>query len=246
MTLRAIGTRLKNLLPGRSSAASSVAMGAYLNEIASDALFELLRAQGYTALAVEPETADTPRARPLSCVIVEDDAVDRMRLRNLLAATGVDMAIHEFDTIAGARAHLAEKTADVILLDHLLPDGVGIDLAHELIVDSRLRGSGIAMITGAAIDGDEGDVPILSKTDLSADALTGVVEKARSSRTRNAAPLAPLPDQVRESFERLLSELEAGRAALGRGDDAAALESLRRAASEARALKPLLPLTEAA
>ncbi|WOI57926.1 response regulator [Palleronia sp. LCG004] len=243
MRLSDIGSRLKRLLTGSGSSRQTVAMGAYLNAIASDALYDLLKSQGYTALALEPAEDQATPGRPLTCVIVEDSAFDRMHLRRLLRSANSGMTILEFETIATARAYLATGPADIVLLDHLLPDGVGMDLAHELIKDIRLRGAGIAMITGAPVDSADGEVPVLAKADLSAASLSGVVAKARTGRSQGGgeAGSLSLPEEAVEILERLIVNLDAGRQALEQGDHEVAHNRYRKSVEDVLALKKHVP-----
>lgn len=231
--------RLRATFGGRRTRQQTVAMGAYLNEIASDALFDLLKSQGYTAVALGSEAEAPDAGRPLTCVIVEDNAFDRMHLRRLLASMKSDMTIKEFETIAAARAYLVENPADIVLLDHMLPDGIGMDLAQELIRDTRLRGAGIAMITGAPIESSDPDVPVLQKSGLTTAAISSVVAKVRraqhgiqipASRMRSDTETIQLLDQVIERLEDGLGELEIG-------NQTNALSAFRNAAADGQALR---------
>jgi CheY-like chemotaxis protein len=74
--------------------------------------------------------------RPAVILHVEDDPTNRALLRAVLARApepAVRAArLHEAQDLAAARAFLADRTPDVILLDVRLPDGSGLDLAREL------------------------------------------------------------------------------------------------------------------
>lgn len=67
-----------------------------------------------------------------SVLIVDDDALLRARLRALLARAAPEARCLEADTLAGARARLADAVLDTVLLDVGLPDGSGLDLLPSL------------------------------------------------------------------------------------------------------------------
>jgi len=73
--------------------------------------------------------------RSATILIVEDEAVNRALLRAILvrddSARG-SATIVEATCLAEARARLAERRFDIVLLDVRLPDGNGLDLAREL------------------------------------------------------------------------------------------------------------------
>ena len=71
--------------------------------------------------------ASAPAARVL---LVDDDPVMARLIVPLLHATGYSDVQH---VITGAEALPAARTADIILLDHQLPDGSGIDLLPRLL-----------------------------------------------------------------------------------------------------------------
>jgi CheY-like chemotaxis protein len=68
-------------------------------------------------------------ARPL-ILAVEDDARNVALLRAILERAGYELAIE--GSLAEARAWLAHRRPDLVLLDIGLPDGSGLELADEL------------------------------------------------------------------------------------------------------------------
>ncbi len=72
----------------------------------------------------------------LSVLLVEDEPANRALVRAIVArADCVDLGVvrlHEVGTIAEARAFLAARTVDAVLVDVRLPDGSGLDLVAEL------------------------------------------------------------------------------------------------------------------
>lgn len=65
------------------------------------------------------------------CLLVEDSDFDQRRIAHLLArGTQVELTIVR--TIAEARGAIARTRFDLILLNNLLPDGLGVDFAAEI------------------------------------------------------------------------------------------------------------------
>src|ERR1051325_7303440 len=80
-----------------------------------------------------------------SALVVDDDAGFRESLALLVARTGCQ--VREAASLAEARERLAESGADVILVDHGLPDGSGIELLHDEAIAANSEG---IVITGNA------------------------------------------------------------------------------------------------
>jgi len=91
-----------------------------------------------------------PTERPhsggqFSCLLVDDDAgLAGMFARLVSEEGGEPFACH---TIAAARARLAQKSFDLVILDNCLPDGTGYEFYSHLVW--RSPGSVVVMITGA-------------------------------------------------------------------------------------------------
>lgn len=69
----------------------------------------------------------------LSILLIEDDEVDRMRVRRFLKEGPVSWArVDEAETLAKGRAKLACNLYDCVLLDLHLPDGNGMDFLRSL------------------------------------------------------------------------------------------------------------------
>ncbi len=77
---------------------------------------------------------------------VEDDARNAALLRAVLEPAGFRMLFA--DSLASARAELAQATPDLVLLDVGLPDGNGLDLARELRASART--ATVPIITASA------------------------------------------------------------------------------------------------
>jgi DNA-binding NtrC family response regulator len=86
----------------------------------------------------------------LSILIVDDQESIRLSLSRYLGSEGY--AVQEASTLAEARGIVASRRFDAILLDHVLPDGNGVEWIRELRETSP--DAAIIVITGA------GDIPL--------------------------------------------------------------------------------------
>ncbi|MBP0481784.1 response regulator [Sagittula salina] len=131
-----------------------------------------------------PATARLAQATgsPGSCLVVDDDSFDRRLLRRCLGRDRSDMETFEVENIAAARAFLAERTPDLILLDHRLPDGLGADFARELRADPALSETMVCVITSIDTRLLDPDVPSLSKDSLTPQSLHGMIERFLAER----------------------------------------------------------------
>jgi CheY-like chemotaxis protein len=97
---------------------------------------------------------DGTGARLLDVLLVEDEALNRALVTAILARTAdarlAASVVREAASLATARAALADRAPDLLLLDVQLPDGSGLDLATELRAQpSRQRPVIIALTAGA-------------------------------------------------------------------------------------------------
>ena len=76
-------------------------------------------------------------------LVVDDDPNTRSSMAELVAREGFTVATA--GSLAEARARLAERVPDVLLLDLVLPDGSGMDLFPELEMATE-----VVLITGHA------------------------------------------------------------------------------------------------
>ncbi len=87
-----------------------------------------------TALVPPPPASASPSTRA-RVLLVEDDRASRAAMRFAMSNQGFD--ILEAPRLSDARRLLAEGKVDLVVVDGLLPDGLGVDLIKEL----RARGS---------------------------------------------------------------------------------------------------------
>ena len=140
-------------------------------------------------------------------LVVDDDADNREMLAQVVVGEGYTVA--QADSLRTARAQLARRTPDVILVDLHLPDGDGIVLAREL---ERPLATDIVLVTGhasldSAIEGLRlGASDYLTKP-INVDRLTQFLRRqprtsdleAGDRRTaRRAAPGRPLRPPARQ------------------------------------------------
>jgi PAS domain S-box-containing protein len=85
-------------------------------------------------------------ATPLSLLIVDDDALDRMAVRRALIAGDLKMTLAEAEDGASAQAAIANGPFDCILLDYQLPGTDGLEVLRTL----RMAGvrTPVIMLTG--------------------------------------------------------------------------------------------------
>ena len=82
----------------------------------------------------------------LSLLLVEDDRADALLVEELIADTGVDIAVVWAESMADAQKQLAVARPDCVLLDMNLPDATGLDALDRITQrDSTLP---IVVLTG--------------------------------------------------------------------------------------------------
>src|SRR5262245_36168986 len=103
-------------------------------------------------------------------LIVEDDPNSLEALAELVAREGFTTSTAA--SLKDARGVMAEKNADVLLIDLVLPDGSGIDLLTEL---PAVSGPQVVLITGHA----SVDTAVQSMRMGACDYLTKPIDVAR-------------------------------------------------------------------
>ncbi|WP_299563998.1 response regulator [uncultured Sulfitobacter sp.] len=81
-------------------------------------------------------------------LIVEDQRFDRMRLKRLCTALEFNTHIAEADTLSAMLDHLNKDRFDLVLLDHNLPDGTGLQGVEMIRANPANRHAATIMITG--------------------------------------------------------------------------------------------------
>lgn len=71
-----------------------------------------------------------PSPRPV-CLLIEDSDFDLKRFERILGAS-IPMDVYVATNLEHARRHLARSPINLIILDNMLPDGLGVDFATEL------------------------------------------------------------------------------------------------------------------
>lgn len=86
-------------------------------------------------------------ARTPVCLIVDDETVDRVRMRRILATQHPAPVVKTASTLAEARRQLASRSVSLLFLDNMLPDGVGADFLSELADSADWRAVPVVMVS---------------------------------------------------------------------------------------------------
>jgi CheY-like chemotaxis protein len=118
----------------------------------------------------------------LRVLIVDDSASFSAAARDLLARQGLDV-LELASTIAEALGHVSDLQPDVILVDINLGGESGFDFARRMAEDGHGRSSSVILMSSHA-EADFADliaendaVGFLAKSELSADAIRGILEQ---------------------------------------------------------------------
>ncbi|MBI2424150.1 MAG: response regulator [Candidatus Hydrogenedentes bacterium] len=93
------------------------------------------------------ELQRTPPAQDeiaLRILVIDDDAVDRIALVKTAAATRCVASVESVGHLRAARDRMLQPGIDLILLDHDLPDGVGLSIIEQAME----LGISVVLITG--------------------------------------------------------------------------------------------------
>ena len=88
-----------------------------------------------------------------SVLVIDDDEVFRALARRILADCGLTVA-GEAESVAAARAAVAELRPQAMLVDVMLPDGDGATLAREL---AALPWAPRVLLTSSSVDAADGE-----------------------------------------------------------------------------------------
>lgn len=128
-----------------------------------------------------------PPTEIASILIVDDHRFDRSRLRRMCGNLGFSTHVDEADSLDTLRDRLKKDRFDLILLDHHLADGTGLEGFDIIRADTVNHSAATVMVTGT----EQPDVAVnafkrgirdyLSKEDLSLDKLRQVALSAMES-----------------------------------------------------------------
>lgn len=167
----------------------------------------LLQDRPTPADLLETPLNDLSEEPTVSILVVDDDDVDRQRLRRLTANLDLPVEVIEASDIAGMRDCLDGKSFDVILIDYRLTLGDGIE-ALKLVRDhpenrsaATIMVAGDAQLDVAVSAFKSGCDDFVAKMDLDAASLRNAVFEALSKTARAAMAehdidLARLTDRV--------------------------------------------------
>lgn len=147
-----------------------------------------------------------------SILIVDDQRFDRRRLRGLCAALPFTTQIVEASSLAALRSTLTKDRFDLILLDHHLTDGTGLEGVEHIRADRTNKDAAVVMITGT----EQTDVAVqalkmgfsdyLTKEELNEQTLTRAaitaLQKAQLGRSADSATAQASSDASIHSFSR--------------------------------------------
>jgi PAS domain S-box-containing protein len=147
---------------------------------------------------------------PLSLLIVDDDALDRLAVRRALNAGDLNASLAEVEDSASAQAAIAMEPFDCILLDYQLPGSDGLEVLRTL----RMAGvrTPVIMLTGqsdaqVAVElMKSGATDYLAKSLLTPEILSSSVRNAL--RVHRAETIAARAEAQRQEAEEALQHSE--------------------------------------
>lgn len=150
---------------------------------------------------------------PTRLLIVDDHGMFAESLRLALSAEDDLEVVGTAITLAQGRAMVAATQPDVVLLDHRLPDGLGVDSIGEL--KSLRPAANIVVLTAAAEDSmlvkatEAGCAGFILKTSPLDELVTAVRAAAAGEITVSSELLARLLNRLHHQYERPESDLTA-------------------------------------
>ncbi len=145
----------------------------------------------------------SPSSARSRILLVEDETINRDLIRAALSRARhpalADVELVEVDSIAGARARLAELEIDLVLLDVQLSDGSGLILAREIVQLGQPRPAIVALSAGvlpeqrAAADEAGCDSFLAKPVSMTTlyDELATLLSRAQAVRAAGSAGEAP-------------------------------------------------------
>ncbi|SNS68491.1 response regulator [Antarctobacter heliothermus] len=178
---------------------------------------------------------DIPEHAVSSCLVIDDDTFDRHMIKRCVGRERPDLRLYECSTLTEARSFLEQGSADLILIDNRMPDGLGAEFARELRTYSRLADTVICVVTGDDLRNLDTDIAALSKDRLSTRSIWDMVSAFLAERdilrsTEKAQLVADFGDQLGENLApgmaRMLRTLRMSRARVARRDPQKAIDEL--------------------
>jgi DNA-binding response OmpR family regulator len=112
-------------------------------------------------------------------LIVEDDADLRRMYRAALSLEGFEV-IEAHDGLSALHI-LDQRTADIVILDLMLPTLDGFTVQQEIAAHAETRDIPILIVTGSTLPLDDLKVPCILRKPVSPDDLVGAVRRCLAS-----------------------------------------------------------------
>ena len=148
---------------------------------------------------------DKPAGRAITAVVVDDSAVVRKHLADLLTAAGIEVIATASDPLF-AWPKMAARWPDVVVLDVEMPRMDGISFLRKIMVErptpvvmcSTLTARGAATTLQAMAEGAVAFVtkPTLGLRNFLGDPTNGLVAAVRAAASSNLRALGPRPQPV--------------------------------------------------
>jgi DNA-binding response OmpR family regulator len=112
-------------------------------------------------------------------LIVEDDADLRRMYRAALSLVGFEV-IEAHDGLSALHV-LDQRTADIVILDLMLPTLDGLTVQQEIAAHAETRDIPILIVTGSTLPLDHVKVPCILRKPVSPEDLVGAVRRCLAS-----------------------------------------------------------------
>ena len=131
-----------------------------------------------------PDLAPRSTQGPLRCVLMDDSRFDRRLLLSLAEDSRYELEFVETSTISETRAALAQRSADILVLDNRVPDGCGIEFADSLRREAQHYAIPVIVISDDVSEKSaiqamrSGAADYLAKDELTTEVFDAAVESA--------------------------------------------------------------------